>query len=50
MIGEGGFGFVYKAELPNGQIVAIKRAKKVILLNLYLICYFWASPCLVSNK
>ncbi|KAJ3698997.1 hypothetical protein LUZ61_002702 [Rhynchospora tenuis] len=28
MIGEGGFGSVYKAELSNGQIVAIKRAKK----------------------
>ncbi|KAK1275903.1 Calmodulin-binding receptor-like cytoplasmic kinase 3 [Acorus gramineus] len=28
MIGEGGFGAVYKAELPGGQVVAIKRAKK----------------------
>ncbi|XP_059287382.1 calmodulin-binding receptor-like cytoplasmic kinase 3 isoform X1 [Lycium ferocissimum] len=27
-IGEGGFGKVYKAQLPDGQIVAIKRAKK----------------------
>ncbi|KAK1269025.1 Calmodulin-binding receptor-like cytoplasmic kinase 3 [Acorus gramineus] len=27
-IGSGGFGAVYKAELPDGQIVAIKRAKK----------------------
>ncbi|XAR66857.1 Non-specific serine/threonine protein kinase [Bertholletia excelsa] len=27
-IGEGGFGTVYKAHLPDGQIVAIKRAKK----------------------
>ncbi|KAK1291493.1 Calmodulin-binding receptor-like cytoplasmic kinase 3 [Acorus calamus] len=27
-IGGGGFGVVYKAELPDGQIVAIKRAKK----------------------
>ncbi|MCE3052105.1 hypothetical protein HAX54_051604 [Datura stramonium] len=27
-IGEGGFGMVYKAPLPDGQIVAIKRAKK----------------------
>ncbi|KAJ4792593.1 Nodulation receptor kinase-like protein [Rhynchospora pubera] len=28
MIGEGGFGSVYKAELSNGQTVAIKRGKK----------------------
>ncbi|KAL7168471.1 hypothetical protein ACSBR2_038833 [Camellia fascicularis] len=27
-IGEGGFGTVYKAQLPGGQVVAIKRAKK----------------------
>ncbi|KAG1327893.1 calmodulin-binding receptor-like cytoplasmic kinase 3 [Cocos nucifera] len=27
-IGEGGFAIVYKAELPDGQVVAIKRAKK----------------------
>ncbi|XP_071733600.1 calmodulin-binding receptor-like cytoplasmic kinase 3 isoform X2 [Rutidosis leptorrhynchoides] len=27
-IGEGGFGTVYKAQLPHGQVVAIKRAKK----------------------
>ncbi|KAL0337497.1 UNVERIFIED_CONTAM: Calmodulin-binding receptor-like cytoplasmic kinase [Sesamum calycinum] len=27
-IGEGGFGTVYKAELPDGQVVAIKRARK----------------------
>ncbi|XP_022886203.1 calmodulin-binding receptor-like cytoplasmic kinase 3 [Olea europaea var. sylvestris] len=28
IIGKGGFGAVYKAELPDGQVVAIKRAKK----------------------
>ncbi|GER51597.1 kinase family protein [Striga asiatica] len=27
-IGGGGFGAVYKAELPDGQVVAIKRARK----------------------
>ncbi|GAA0147107.1 hypothetical protein LIER_06890 [Lithospermum erythrorhizon] len=28
VIGEGGFGIVYKAKLPDGHVVAIKRAKK----------------------
>ncbi|KAG6413786.1 hypothetical protein SASPL_126501 [Salvia splendens] len=27
-IGEGGYGRVYKGELPDGQVVAIKRARK----------------------
>lgn len=27
-IGEGGFGTVYKAQLEDGHIVAVKRAKK----------------------
>ncbi|KAK9697986.1 hypothetical protein RND81_08G074900 [Saponaria officinalis] len=28
MIGEGGFGTVYKAQLPGGQWIAVKRAKR----------------------
>ncbi|XP_077223157.1 calmodulin-binding receptor-like cytoplasmic kinase 3 [Tasmannia lanceolata] len=28
MLGEGGFGTVYRAQLQDGQVVAIKRAKK----------------------
>ncbi|XP_042482740.1 calmodulin-binding receptor-like cytoplasmic kinase 3 [Macadamia integrifolia] len=33
-IGEGGFGAVYKAELQDGQVVAVKRAKKEHFGNL----------------
>ncbi|TXG61885.1 hypothetical protein EZV62_013248 [Acer yangbiense] len=33
-IGEGGFGVVYKAQLEDGQVVAIKRAKKEDFANL----------------
>ena len=33
IIGEGGFGSVYKGTLRNGSVIAIKRAKKVN--------YFW---------
>jgi hypothetical protein len=34
MIGEGYFGKMYRAELRNGHVVAIKRAKKVL-------CFIW---------
>lgn len=36
-IGEGGFGTVYKAQLDDGHIVAIKRGKKVRIFHMYSI-------------
>lgn len=33
IIGEGGFGIVYKGTLKNGSVIAIKRAKKVPFLS-----------------
>lgn len=32
VIGEDGFATTYKAELPDGQVIAIKRAKKVTIM------------------
>lgn len=38
-IGEGCFGTVYRARLEDGQVVAIKRAKKVALVPLGAVEY-----------
>lgn len=38
-IGEGGFATVYRAQLPDGQVVAIKRAKKVTITFFFSV--FW---------
>ena len=35
-IGEGGFGTVYKAQLPGGQWIAVKRAKRVCNITLQI--------------
>lgn len=47
LIGEGGFGTVYKGELPDGQVVAIKRARKVF--NQFL-CIKCAVHALILSK
>lgn len=43
-IGEGGFATVYKAQLQDGQVVAIKRAKmvKVFCNVLIMFCVVYA--------
>lgn len=38
LIGEGGFGTVYKARLADGQVVSIKRAKKVWTFIIWKLC------------
>lgn len=38
-LGEGGFGTVYRAVLPDGQEVAIKRAKKVFFYVFLMLIF-----------
>ena len=35
-VGEGGFGTVYKGKLKDGTFAAIKRARKVLQVGLYI--------------
>lgn len=35
-IGEGGFGTVFKGKLDDGTFVAIKRARKVVLITFFI--------------
>lgn len=44
-IGEGGFGTVYRADLEDGQVVAIKRAKKVKRFSFMALIKIGSSDC-----